>query len=263
MSNNPAPAPTSSNQLGLVKEEVFNKFLKLLNSGIIPTSAKNINGLEIGDLINLPLSGTNVYKYNKLNDSITKIENYDKIGTNNDTESNLRLFVNIVKKLKLLNLQLNRIPDESKKDNILTCLSLKGCTIIKDDTIFGYSDKIFNYNLNLSEFMDLDSEGNMEEIEQINTKIAEVERLIKLACYQTYAKKLTLSDYSEFPGLRALKPDIEPKVLYSGINSESPEYTSWFNNLFVDSELIIDYEFGLYNVITMDETGVNILDENG
>ena len=258
--------PTNqTNQLGLVKEEVFSKFIKLLNSGIIPTSAKNINGLEIGDLINLPLSGTNIYKYNKQNDSIIKIEDYDKIGTYNDTKNNLELFINVVKKLKLLNLQLDRIPDESKKDNILTCLSLKGCMIIKDDTIFGYSDKVFNYNLNLSEFMNLDPAENLEDLEQFNIKITEVERLIKLACYQTYAKKLSLSDYSEFPNISALKPGpngSDPKILYSGINSESPEYVSWFDDLLIDSELVIDYEFGLYNVITIDETGVNILDEN-
>ena len=44
----------------LLREETFNKYLKLITSGIIPTSAKDIRGLKLGDLTSLPLYGIEV-----------------------------------------------------------------------------------------------------------------------------------------------------------------------------------------------------------
>ena len=137
-----------------IKQETFNKYLKLIASGIIPTSAKDIRGLKLGDLNSLPLYGIEVVKFSKSLPAPQQVSNplkeedldqYEKLGNDLSLNTTLMNFIDIIKKLEIINLQI----DKKKLDETLNfCLHLKGCHIVKKDCIIDNNLKEFQILLN-------------------------------------------------------------------------------------------------------------------
>ena len=100
-----------------IKQETFNKYLRLIASGIIPTSAKDIRGLKLGDLNSLPLYGIEVVKFSKSLPAPQQVSNplkeedldqYEKLGNALSLNTTLMNFINIIKKLEIINLQIDK-----------------------------------------------------------------------------------------------------------------------------------------------------------
>lgn len=218
-----------------VKEETFNKYLKLIAAGIIPTSAKDIRGLKLGDLNSLPLYGIEVVKFsNSLpkGSQISKplkeeeLDIYEKLGIDLSLETTISNFINIIKKLEIIKLQIDK---KKVNENLNFCLHLKGCHIVKQDCIIDNNIKEFQILLNFQNII----------FENITNDILNLIRdIIFKRVKELYIDNLSNSDYSYFPLLSSLTSSTS----YEIFNVASPDFKEWFDDLLEDTKLYIEFQ---------------------
>jgi len=218
-----------------VKEETFNKYLKLIAAGIIPTSAKDIRGLKLGDLNSLPLYGIEVVKFSKSlpkSSQISKplkeeeLDIYEKLGIDLSLETTISNFINIIKKLEIIKLQIDK---KKVSENLNFCLHLKGCHIVKQDCIIDNNIKEFQLLLNFQNII----------FENITNDILNLIRdIIFKRVKELYIDNLSNSDYSYFPLLSSLTGSTS----YEIFNVTSPDFKEWFDDLLEDTKLYIEFQ---------------------
>ena len=221
-----------------IKQETFNKYLKLIASGIIPTSAKDIRGLKLGDLNSLPLYGIEVVKFSKSLPAPQQVSNplkeedldqYEKLGNDLSINTTLMNFIDIIKKLEIINLQI----DKKKLDETLNfCLHLKGCHIVKKDCIIDNNLKEFQILLN---FKNIIFENITSDINYL------IRDIIFKRVKELYIDNLINSDYSYFPLLSLLTNPNGYEVFYLS----SPDFIEWFDDLLEDTKLFIEFQINI------------------
>ena len=221
-----------------IKQETFNKYLKLIASGIIPTSAKDIRGLKLGDLNSLPLYGIEVVKFSKSLPAPQQVSNplkeedldqYEKLGNDLSLNTTLMNFIDIIKKLEIIQLQI----DKKKLDETLNfCLHLKGCHIVKKDCIIDNNLKEFQILLN---FKNIIFENITSDINYL------IRDIIFKRVKELYIDNLINSDYSYFPLLSSLT---NPNG-YEVFNLSSPDFIEWFDDLLEDTKLFIEFQINI------------------
>lgn len=221
-----------------IKQETFNKYLRLIASGIIPTSAKDIRGLKLGDLNSLPLYGIEVVKFSKSLPAPQQVSNplkeedldqYEKLGNDLSLNTALMNFIDIIKKLEIIQLQI----DKKKLDETLNfCLHLKGCHIVKKDCIIDNNLKEFQILLN---FKNIIFENITSDINYL------IRDIIFKRVKELYIDNLINSDYSYFPLLSSLT---NPNG-YEVFNLSSPDFIEWFDDLLEDTKLFIEFQINI------------------
>ena len=231
----------------LLREETFNKYLKLIASGIIPTSAKDIRGLKLGDLTSLPLYGIEVVGFTKSsapNNQITlplkdeDLNPYEKLGVDLSLNTTIMNFISIIKKLEIIKLQIDKTKD---KEDLIYCLTLKGCHIVKKDCIIDNSNKEFKIILN---FNNLIFENITLDINYI------IREIIFKRVKELYIDNLINSDFSTFPLLTSLT---NPTETYEVFSLASVEFKEWFSDLLDDTKLFIEFQIDIQNGMSAQE----------
>ena len=254
----------------LVEKEVFNKYIKLISAGIIQTSAKNIHGLTLNEIINLPLNGNQILNL-KL-DGTNTLEFIDSgiiedIETNNgvfDTssyefskdkiqnwtiENKLKSFIDII------TIILNHNKDVISKDKITFSfyLTLKNCYIVKNSCIIDINNENYNYLINFGESV-TDSLLNIENLnneQNLESFLDYIYNLIKI----NYVDDIIDTSYSKYKVLKSIKD--ENKLLLDTLNLDSSVEVSnlntinsdeWFNDLLNDVLMYVDFEFGVIDI---------------
>ncbi len=231
-----------------VKEETFNKYLKLIAAGIIPTSAKDIKGLKLGDLNSLPLYGIEIVKFSKSLPGDTKISKplkdadldpYERIGIDLSLDTTISNFINIIKKLEIVKLQIDK---KKATEQLYFSLNLKGCHIVKRDCIIDNNIKEFQIILN---FQNIIFENITSDINYL------IREIIFKRVKELYIDNLINSDYSYFPLLSSLtSPAVTTGgVAYEVFNLDSPDFKEWFNDLLEDTKLFIEFQITIDNSI--------------
>ena len=222
-----------------VKEETFNKYLKLIAAGIIPTSAKDLRGLKLGDLNSLPLYGIEVVKFSKSLPTSTQVSSplkesdldpYEKLGNDLSLSTTLSNFMDIIKKLEIVKLQIDK---KKTSETLNFCLHLKGCHLVKKDCIIDNNLKEFQILLNFQNII----------FENISSDILFLIRdIIFKRVKELYIDNLINSDYSYFPLLSSLT---NTDGTYEVFNLSSPDFVEWFNDLLEDTKLFIEFQINI------------------
>ena len=254
----------------LVEKEVFNKYIKLISAGIIQTSAKNIHGLTLNEIINLPLNGNQILNL-KL-DGTNTLEFIDS-GVIEDIETNNGVFDTsgyefskdkiqnwtIENKLKsfidIITIILNHNKDVISKDKITFSfyLTLKNCYIVKNNCIIDINNENYNYLINFGESV-TDSLLNIENLnneQNLELFLDYIYNLIKI----NYVDDIINTSYSKYKVLKSIKD--ENKLLLDTLNLDSSVEVSnlntinsneWFNDLLNDVLMYVDFEFGVIDI---------------
>lgn len=233
----------------LIEKEVFDKFAKLISTGMIQTSAKNIQGLNLNDILNLPLIGTQIINLRTTNQNINYIDSkYNDTTFNTDLiqnssiEKKLRIFLNKI----LILLENNSTVIDKKEINFSFYLTLKNCNIIKNDCIMDSNNLIYNY---IIKFGHTKSESK-DIIKSFETE----SNFINLLTYiynlinTKYTNDIINLDFSKYEVLDSLKTETFD-ILSNGVEDEENTITEetnlWFQDLIDNIYLYIDFELGI------------------
>lgn len=229
----------------LLEKEVFDKFTQLLAAGLLPTNAKKIHGLNMVDLLNLPIKGTEIITIE--NDQIQN----DPINTTisaNQGGNAITLFDCVNKYLyTITNIFSITSKQIDKKPNVFHyILTLKGAHVIKDSCILDHTQKEYNYVLN---FEDMNTLTQEDIILQVREDLFE---LIK----NLYINQILDSSFSDYDMLNTINNENLTKIKNSDdsdiLNIEDTQ--TWLQDLINGSTLYIDFEFSIIDTdLTTDE----------